>query len=278
MTATVPHAARARSRSGEAPLTLPVAGLDCAVCAESLAAGLRHTPGVRDAAVNFATGNARVEIDPALLDRAGVISRIQTLGYAVPTPPASTLRFRVAGMDCADCAASVERVVGAMPGVDAARVNFGAATLTVVPGTGIAPPADEIARVVARAGYHATEESGPGGATADALPWWRDHRLQWVLLAAALWVAGSVISFTAGQNPLVTALFAGAIITGGWPFARAGLQSARAGRLDMNVLMSISAIGAAVLGEWGEGAAVVVLFALGGALQARTLERTRGAI
>ena len=34
----------------------------------------------------------------------------------------------------------------------------------------------------------------------------------------------------------------------------------------MNVLMSVSAIGAAVLGEWGEGAAVVVLFALGGAL------------
>jgi Cd2+/Zn2+-exporting ATPase len=56
------------------------------------------------------------------------------------------------------------------------------------------------------------------------------------------------------------------------------MQSARAGRLDMNVLMSVSAIGAAVLGEWGEGAAVVVLFALGGALQSRTLERTRGAI
>jgi Cd2+/Zn2+-exporting ATPase len=76
----------------------------------------------------------------------------------------------------------------------------------------------------------------------------------------------------------VTALFAGAIVAGGWPFARAGMQSARAGRLDMNVLMSVSAIGAAILGEWGEGAAVVVLFALGGALQARTLERTRGAI
>ena len=46
----------------------------------------------------------------------------------------------------------------------------------------------------------------------------------------------------------------------------------------MNVLMTVSAVGAALLGEWGEGAAVVVLFALGGALQARTLERTRGAI
>src|SRR5215203_6619916 len=146
MTATVPHAARERSRSGEAPLTLPVAGLDCAVCAESLAAGLRDTPGVREAAVNFAAGKARVEIDPTLLDRAGVVSRIQTLGYTVPTPPVAALRFRIAGMDCADCALSVERVVGAMPGVDSARVNFGAATLTVVPATGIVPLADEIAR------------------------------------------------------------------------------------------------------------------------------------
>ncbi len=274
MTATFPRAASA----SDAALTLPVAGLDCPVCAESLAAGLRDTPGVCDATVNFAAGNARVEIDPALLDLAGVIARIQTLGYTVPSPPAATLRFRIAGMDCADCAASVERVVGAMPGVESARVNFGTATLTVVPTTGVPPPGDEIARTVARAGYQATAESGPRGATADALAWWRDHRLRWVLLAAALWVAGSVISFTGGESPLATALFAGAIVGGGWPFARAGMQSARAGRLDMNVLMSVSAIGAAVLGEWGEGAAVVVLFALGGALQARTLERTRGAI
>src|SRR5215210_9291074 len=112
MTATVPRAACARSRSSssEAAITLSVAGLDCAVCAESLAAGLRTTPGVHEAAVNFAAGNARLQIDPALLDRAGVVSRIQSLGYTVPTPPAATLRFRVAGMDCADCAASVARV------------------------------------------------------------------------------------------------------------------------------------------------------------------------
>ena len=155
-------------------------------------------------------------------------------------------------------------------------MNFGAATLTVVPGTGVALPADEIERTIARAGYQATAETGRRGTTADALPWWRDHRLHWVLLAAALWVAGSVLSFTGFDGPLMTALFAGAIVAGGWPFARAGVQSARAGRLDMNVLMSVSAIGAAVLGQWGEGAAVVVLFALGGALQTRTLETDPG--
>ena len=273
MTATAPHRAR------DAALILPVAGLDCAVCAESLAAGLRATPGVRAASVNFGAGNARVEVDPALLDRAGVVSRIQNLGYTVPVLVSAPLRFRIAGMDCADCALSVERVVAALPAVETARVNFGSATLTVVPGSGVALPTDEIVRMVARAGYQATAETNAlAGATVDALRWWQDRRLQWVLLAAALWVVGTALTFTGTQGLLVTALFAGAIVVGGWPFARAGVQSARAKRLDMNVLMTVSAIGAAVLGEWGEGAAVVVLFALGGALQTRTLERTRGAI
>jgi Cd2+/Zn2+-exporting ATPase len=187
------------------------------------------------------------------------------------------LRFRVSGMDCADCAKSVETVVAALPGVETARVNFGAATLTVTPGAGMTLPADDIAATVARAGYHAAPEAARH-AMPDQTPWWQDRRLQWVLLAAALWVVGSALSFAGRETPLVTGLFAGAIALGGWPFARAGWQSMRARRLDMNVLMTAAALGAALLGEWGEGAAVVVLFALGGALQARTLERTRGAI
>jgi len=200
-----------------------------------------------------------------------------------PVPPAplpvATRRFRISGMDCADCALSVERVVAALPGVDTARVNFGAATLTVVPGDGVAVPEAEISATVARAGYHAVAEAvGQNTAQAPALSWWQDRRVQFVLVAATLWLTGIVLSSAGFESPFVTALFAGAIALGGWPFARAGWQSARTRRLDMNVLMTVSAIGAALLGEWGEGAAVVVLFALGGVLQARTLERTRGAI
>jgi Cd2+/Zn2+-exporting ATPase len=271
VTATIPAPA------ANDALTLPVVGLDCAVCAESLAAGLRATPGVRHAAVSFGAGNARIELDPELLDRAGVIARIQTLGYAVPAPIPSNLRFRISGMDCADCAKTVERVVAALPGVEAARINFGAATLTVVPGIGVALPADEIAATVANAGYHAALESGPTVERGEAASWYRDRRLQWVFLAVALWLVGSGLAF-AGIGDAATPLFAVAIVAGGWSFARAGWQAVLARRLDMNVLMSVSAIGAALLGQWGEGAAVVVLFSLGGTLQARTLERTRGAI
>src|SRR5699024_6146683 len=48
--------------------------------------------------------------------------------------------------------------------------------------------------------------------------------------------------------------------------------------LDMNVLMSAAAIGAAIIGEWFEGATVVWLFSLGNTLQNRSMEQTRKSI
>ena len=46
----------------------------------------------------------------------------------------------------------------------------------------------------------------------------------------------------------------------------------------LNVLMTTAAVGAALIGEWLEGATVVWLFALGAALQNRSIERTRESI
>jgi cation transport ATPase len=49
-------------------------------------------------------------------------------------------------------------------------------------------------------------------------------------------------------------------------------------RLDMHVLVCLSALGAAIIGEWSEGAAVAFLFALAHRLEAWSIERARAEI
>jgi Cd2+/Zn2+-exporting ATPase len=55
-------------------------------------------------------------------------------------------------------------------------------------------------------------------------------------------------------------------------------RSLRAGSFDIHVLMLVAVAGAITLGEWSEAAAVVFLFALAQALEARTLDRARAAV
>ncbi len=67
------------------------------------------------------------------------------------------------------------------------------------------------------------------------------------------------------------------IISGIKPI-KSAFYSIKSRSLDMNVLMSAAAIGAAIIGEWFEGATVVWLFAIGNFLQTKSIERTRNSI
>ena len=78
--------------------------------------------------------------------------------------------------------------------------------------------------------------------------------------------------------PAAAPLFAAAMALGGASVARAAFYSLRARTVDMNVLMTLAALGAAAIGEWSEAALVMFLFALGNLLQALTIERTRRAV
>ncbi len=189
--------------------------------------------------------------------------------------------FDVAGMDCADCARSVERVVGTLPGVDTAKVNFATGTLVVQPnpsGTELDGLARAIGGAVDRAGYTATMRVAGELRRGAERPWWSNRKLVPTIIAAALWVVAFIALHTFDAQTLSTVLFSAAIAVGAWPIVRAAFASLQVRRLDMNVLMTISVIGAAALGDWSEGALVVVLFSLGTTMQAITFDRTRSAI
>jgi len=190
----------------------------------------------------------------------------------------NTLEFSIEGMDCADCARTIEKAVGALPGVGSATVNFGAARLSIQPASDNPDSlAGVVERKVSEAGYRATPMRAVA-ALAQVPYWRRERRVVTGAVAAGFALVAFILSFTSVPAWVINTLFAVSIIIGGLGFARAGLLALRSMRADMNLLMTIAVIGAAAIGDWGEAATVVLLFAFGGILQSYTLDRTRGAI
>ena len=67
-------------------------------------------------------------------------------------------------------------------------------------------------------------------------------------------------------------------LAGGADLARHTIPTVLRGRFDVEFLMLVAAIGAAVLGDWAEGAFLLFLFAFGHALEHYATERARNAI
>jgi Cd2+/Zn2+-exporting ATPase len=190
-----------------------------------------------------------------------------------PEPAADRERYRVEGMDCAACAQTVEKVVAALDGVRAARVSFGNATMTV---DGDAEP-DRVSAAVARAGYRAAPLTRRR--VAPAAPFWRRDARTVSTVASVVLLAVAVVATLAGASRTVAEpLYLASMAVGGWPIARAALAALRRRSLDMNVLMTLAALGAVGIGSYAEGAWVLVLFAVGTTLETYAFDRSRRSV
>ncbi|HTG99030.1 MAG TPA: cation-translocating P-type ATPase [Vicinamibacterales bacterium] len=181
--------------------------------------------------------------------------------------------FKVEGMDCHEEVAILERRLKRLSGLESLdadvigqrlRIKYDAAKLS----TG------SIAEAVAQTGMRAWlehEEPAPAAASAAS----RLYLLVCSGVAFALGVIASVVQLPAS---LLWIPFTVSIALGGVFTARRAATSIRSGHLDINVLMVIAVAGAMALGEWTEAASVVFLFALAQLLEARAMDRARGAI
>ncbi|RLC76575.1 MAG: heavy metal translocating P-type ATPase [Chloroflexi bacterium] len=194
------------------------------------------------------------------------------------TDPTTTLELTITGMDCADCALTLEKGVANLEGVTGCKVNFAASKMQV---SGDVKRA-EITRRVVSLGYGVTEAGQrPVILTGRAL--WLDllRRPRNLLTLTGMLLIG--LALVAGWLRLPSSVEIGLFALGGlagiyFP-TRSGWAALRSGQgLDMNVLMCIAAVGAFAIGEHGEAATVIVLFSLGEALEGFTMERARDSI
>ncbi|CAM3727260.1 heavy metal translocating P-type ATPase [Mesobacillus zeae] len=100
-----------------------------------------------------------------------------------------------------------------------------------------------------------------------------------VLISLAWIILGYTLQYAYGENDVLTVLaFVGAILSGGFKLFRIGLSNLARLDFDMKTLMTIAVIGAALIGEWTEGAVVVVLFAISERLESYSMDKARASI
>jgi Cd2+/Zn2+-exporting ATPase len=202
------------------------------------------------------------------------------------------IKYSILGMDCADCALSLERSLAHIQGVEQVSVNY---TTGFLEATGNFNPQELIQRVQAL-GYKVetpelSAENAPLVASRTTmkvkLPGFLGYlyastQTRLALLGAILLLLSIPFSFVLGlsfSQWFKVGLQLAAAFLAGYPIANRGVRALIIGKqITIDLLMSIATMGALLIGETGEASTVIMLFAIGEALEGYTAERARNSL
>ncbi|ELY98757.1 heavy metal translocating P-type ATPase [Natrialba aegyptia] len=100
---------------------LEIQGMSCANCSQAITDALEELDGVSAANINFATDDGTVEYDPDAVSLGTLYDAVDDAGYHAERATASV---GISDMTCANCAATNEDALEAVPGVISAKANY----------------------------------------------------------------------------------------------------------------------------------------------------------
>ncbi len=262
-------------------------------CVRLLTDRLAAVKGIEQAHLTRNNGTAQLclHYDPNLL----TLSRVQRLAEEAGAMVTSRYRHEqipFARMDAADAAVTLAQTLNKLPGMLHAEVNY-AAGLTFVAYDSEVLQRPAIEQAIRGMGFKvlrptpaeaaATDEyAGHDHGSAPAfLPHWMQERWTLILvgLAGLFFLIGWIgETFFGLPESIVLIFFILTYLAGGYDVATHAIPGLLRGKFDTDALMLAAAAGAAILGEWSEGAFLLFLFSLGHAGEHYALDRARNAV
>lgn len=269
-------------------VVLPDEAAACDACIQRLLKALGGRPGISGAHVDRADAAAPrlcLHYDATVVGVEDIQRLVASAGAELQAKY-EHLSVPLSGLRHERQARLVEGVFAKQPGVLHAAVSFGSrrlylefdptvtnrgALLAVTSRADVATWEESATPAEAEHEHdeHAHEHGGPFGERSE---------LVFSLACGALTGIGWGLTKTTTPAFVPTVLFVVAYLLGSWFTLKEVIVALRARRFEIDFLMLLAAIGAAVLGEWFEGALLLFLFTLGHALEGFAMSRARNAI
>ncbi|PNY79942.1 cadmium-translocating P-type ATPase [Deinococcus koreensis] len=222
--------------------------MDCASCVQKVERMVERLPGTAAVKTSFTRQTLHLELDEAQTPRQTLERHLRSLGY-VPTLQAGT------AAPFPQAPAQQDHAQPSHAGHDHAGHDH--------PAPSADPQGDHAGHV------HAALPAGQ--------PWYASGQGRLVItsgvLLAMAWLFGRVEPTLSGPA------YVAATALGVWPLMRRAVASARLGDpFSINMLVSLAALGALMIGQAAEGAVVVFLFAVGELLEGVAAGRARAGV
>jgi Cd2+/Zn2+-exporting ATPase len=184
------------------------------------------------------------------------------------------LDLRVTNLDCEHDAAAIERRLTGFPGLVTLKVYPKSAKVKIAYDPEAASP-EVLKEKLELLGFPAHE----GMEMADPPKPWRNPKVLTSAASGVLLLIGWLIGLAGAPAVISTAIYVVAIVTGGYYFGREAIEELIFEReIGIELLMSIAAVVATLMGQAAEGAMLVFLYSISEAAEGYTEEKTRAAI
>jgi len=248
------------------PYSWTIGGMDCASCAAKIETAVGKLPGVSDIRISTMTETLTATLDEARTTTEQVEKRVAGLGYTVARKPVPTqLTSQTPASSCSGDSCSGGHSHAHDHDHDHHHDHQHGHGHDHPPGAGAAPTA-----LSAHGHDHAHESMGDKH-------WWQTAKGRLVILTGVLLALAFLSQYIV---PAASHwIYIGATAVGVLPVARRAFAAARAGMpFTIEMLMTIAAAGALVIGAAEEAALVVFLFAVGEVLEGVAANRARASI